>query len=213
MNQQIYFDHEINQSKDTKEKLFYAGVYLFAKDGYSNVGIRKLCSRVKIKESSFYNHYKSKAQLLDSILQYFENQNQKIPFTKEEVKEIINKEDVEYFFKYNMEKFGLITNSPLYFTILQIILRERFLREDVYKAELESLYYLRKGYTEEILEGLKQRQVIRNVNVKQVTQEYYYGLKGLLDEYLLRVIWDDNLDIVSNKIDSHLQFFIGYLKK
>ena len=50
---------------NNKEKIFHVSIDLFSKYGYDGVSIRKIASEVGIKESSIYNHYKSKESILD----------------------------------------------------------------------------------------------------------------------------------------------------
>ena len=45
---------------NNKEKIFHVSIDLFSKYGYDGVSVRKIASEVGIKESSIYNHYKSK---------------------------------------------------------------------------------------------------------------------------------------------------------
>jgi len=55
----------------TKEIIFEKALSLFSENGYTATSIRNICAEVGIKESSFYNHYKSKDQLLDAIFDSF----------------------------------------------------------------------------------------------------------------------------------------------
>lgn len=55
----------------TKEIIFEKALMLFSENGYTATSIRHICSDVGIKESSFYNHYKGKDQLLDAIFDSF----------------------------------------------------------------------------------------------------------------------------------------------
>jgi len=55
----------------TKEIIFEKALMLFSENGYTATSIRHICSEVGIKESSFYNHYKGKDQLLDAIFESF----------------------------------------------------------------------------------------------------------------------------------------------
>jgi AcrR family transcriptional regulator len=55
----------------TKENIFTKALLLFSQNGYSATSIRNICAEVGIKESSFYNHYISKNQLLDAIFASF----------------------------------------------------------------------------------------------------------------------------------------------
>ena len=56
---------------NNKEKIFEKSIDLFSEHGYDGVSIRKIASAVGIKESSIYNHYKSKESILDAILEYY----------------------------------------------------------------------------------------------------------------------------------------------
>lgn len=44
----------------TKEKIFDVAVDLFSKHGYHGVSVRKIAAGAGIKESSIYNHLKTK---------------------------------------------------------------------------------------------------------------------------------------------------------
>ena len=63
--------------KNTKEKIFDASIDLFSQYGYTGVSIRQIAKEVGIKESSIYNHYKSKESILESILTYYINETLK----------------------------------------------------------------------------------------------------------------------------------------
>ena len=50
------------------QKLIDTAVDLFSLNGFDGVSIRDLCRGVGIKESSFYNHFRGKDELLEHIL-------------------------------------------------------------------------------------------------------------------------------------------------
>ena len=56
---------------NNKEKIFNVSIDLFSRHGYDGVSIRQIASEVGIKESSIYNHYKSKESILNSILEFY----------------------------------------------------------------------------------------------------------------------------------------------
>lgn len=66
---------------NNKEKIFNVSIDLFSQFGYDGVSIRQIAREVGIKESSIYNHYRSKESILDSILEYYITQmlSQDIP--------------------------------------------------------------------------------------------------------------------------------------
>ena len=56
---------------NNKDKIFNVSIDLFSEYGYDGVSVRQIAGEVGIKESSIYNHFKSKEAILDSILNYY----------------------------------------------------------------------------------------------------------------------------------------------
>jgi AcrR family transcriptional regulator len=52
----------------TKERILYEALTLFSSYGYEAVTIREIAGAVGIKESSLYNHFKNKRDILDTIV-------------------------------------------------------------------------------------------------------------------------------------------------
>lgn len=52
----------------TREKILYEALSLFSIKGYDAVTIREIASAVGIKESSIYNHFKNKKDILNKII-------------------------------------------------------------------------------------------------------------------------------------------------
>ena len=213
MKKKDIFQKMIEEEASTKQRLFYSAVYLFSTKGYANVGIRELCRSVNVKESSFYNHYGSKGELFQKILDYFTQISQKVILTAEEIKLIVKSGDIRYFFEENMKKFSYNTDNPLYHTILQIIFMESYTNPQAYELAKNNLYYLRRDYTEQVLKEMMDKGYIRECDIEVVTAEYYYTLKGLLDEYLLHEVWDKDTNEVMKRIKDHMEFFVEMLKK
>ena len=211
MPSQEKLERMIAAAPTTKEKLFYTGLSLFAKKGYANVGIRELCRTIGIKESSFYNHYSSKAKLFEAIIEFFNTASQKVVMSQDEIDYFIQNGSVRTFFTQNMQRFSASTSNILYHTALQIVLTEAFLHSGAAQAAKHNLYHLRRGYTEKVLTGLMERGAIIPCDVKTVTAEYYYALKGILDEYLLLQLWDEDMTEIENRITAHIRFFTQML--
>jgi hypothetical protein len=111
-----------------------------------------------------------------------------------------------------MRKFASAAGSQLYHTILQIIMMESFIRPEAREIALQNLYELRREYTEKVLTDMMDRGTIRRCDVGVVVAEYYYALKGLLDEYMLLETWGKPLDLIDEKIAQHIGFFTRFLK-
>ncbi len=213
MNKQKIFESLISKAGSTKQKLFNSAVYLFSTKGYANVGIRELCHSVDIQASSFYNHFNSKEGLFDSILEYFAATTEQVVLTDDEVEAIVSTGDVRVFFIENMKKFSSYTANPLYYTVLQIVFMESYTNAKAYELGKNNLYYLRKGYTEKVLRMMIENGSIKDCNVEVVTAEYYYALKGMLDQYLMHEVWNEDTEEIMGRIYDHIDFFIALLQK
>jgi len=213
MRKEAIFQKMIQEEITTKQRLFYSAVYLFSTKGFANVGIRELCRSVNIKESAFYNHYKGKEELFKKILDYFTEISNKVIFTDIEIDDIVKSGDIRLFFEENMKKFSYNTNNPIYYTILQIIFMESYTNTQAHDLAKNNLYHLRRDYTEKVLKKMIANGHIKECDVERVTAEYYYALKGLLDEYLLYEVWNEDTNEIMKRIENHINFFVDILKK
>lgn len=75
---------------NTKERILHESLRLFSEKGYHSVSVRDIGKAVGIKESSIYNHFKSKQDLFDTLVEscwqdaelYFRQSS--LPFTTED---------------------------------------------------------------------------------------------------------------------------------
>ena len=58
----------------TKEKLFEVALELFSKKGFNATSIRAITSKAGVAVASFYNHFKSKEELLDQMYEFYTKQ-------------------------------------------------------------------------------------------------------------------------------------------
>ncbi len=60
----------------TKEKILCTALELFSRRGYDGVSVRDIARAVGIRESSIYNHFKSKQAIFDGIVEFFYQQSE-----------------------------------------------------------------------------------------------------------------------------------------
>ena len=94
------FNYTKTENFYTKQKIFFTSIYLFSKNGINGVSIRDITKSVGIKESSFYNHYINKEELINSVINYYKNASLKdLPlFSDEFLLVYIDKIGLENFF-------------------------------------------------------------------------------------------------------------------
>lgn len=79
--------------KNTKERIWREALTLFSEHGYDGVSVKEIAQAVGIKDSSLYNHYKSKQEIFDTILI--------------EAAEILNEANDTYLLPLTLETEGL----------------------------------------------------------------------------------------------------------
>lgn len=55
----------------TKKTIFLAAAELFAEKGYAGVSMKDIANKACITAASIYNHYKSKQQIMDALLEHY----------------------------------------------------------------------------------------------------------------------------------------------
>lgn len=91
--------------KSNREKILEIAIKLIGTSGYDAVSIRNITREVGIKESSFYNHFKSKEALLDEIFVMMEKDLNRIRPGKSEIEELCSKMSLKQFLNHRLNRF------------------------------------------------------------------------------------------------------------
>jgi len=202
----------VKQSTNTREKLLYSGIDLFSSKGYSNIGIRQLCTSVGIKESSFYNHYKSKENLFNEIMNLMVDKGDQILFSNEEVDSLTEMMSVESFMKENLRRIQKAFTNPVFMSIMRLVVMESYINPIAYKLSKNNSYDEVRDRTIEILKKYQLKGDIMSTNLFKIVEAYYHGLKTYNDTYTLNDAWGINQDKVLAEMDEFNQFYIDLLK-
>ncbi|WP_299525533.1 TetR/AcrR family transcriptional regulator [uncultured Methanobrevibacter sp.] len=157
----------------TKEKIFDAALDLFSKKGYDSVSIRAIAFEVGIKESSIYNHYSSKKEILMSILKYFEEYFESSPLDNNQAKSFLEK-NPEMFYHQGSEMFKQQLFHGKVLKILKLIFVQMYQIEEVKEFFLETILENSIGFWSNIFEILIKKQVIKqDCNPSKLANMYF----------------------------------------
>ncbi len=98
--------------KSNKEKIIQIATRLIGTRGYDAVSIRNITSEVGIKESSFYNHFKSKELLLDEIFQITEDNLNSLRPGNEDINNLCKTMTLREFLTFRLDQFIKGWNKP-----------------------------------------------------------------------------------------------------
>ena len=130
----------------TKDKIFDTALDLFSKKGYDSVSVRTIASEVGIKESSIYNHYSSKKDILMSILNYFEEYfkgNQQI--FEEKILKIMKLIFVQMYQIDEVKEFFLREilggSTDFWSDVFEILIQKNVIGSDCNPNKLAEMYF------------------------------------------------------------------------
>lgn len=198
-----------------KEKIFDNSIDLFSQFGYDRVSIRQIARAVGIKESSIYNHYKSKESILDEILDYYI-----LEMTKEEIpiSEAGENLDIsfDYFYRTGLDLYTSKLSEERMMKITRIILIESYHNEKIREFVKTSIIkYAIEGWVE-LFELMKEKGLIRNdCSSRQLAESfYYYGLFLLIEHFIINYPEDDEefLNTLGPKSENHMKLLFDSVK-
>jgi AcrR family transcriptional regulator len=201
---------------NNKDKIFNVSIDLFSKFGYDGVSIRQIASEVGIKESSIYNHYKSKEAILDSILNYYIEQMlyQDIPIEDASANLDIG---FDYFYQAGLNAFAGQLNDERMSKITRIILIESYHNEKINE-------FLKKSIINDAIDGwiklfdlMKFKKLIReDADSRQLAESFYkYGLFLLYEHYIINYLEDDGkfVEKLCEKSQRHIELLYNSVRR
>jgi len=201
---------------NNKEKIFNVSIDLFSQYVYDGVSIRQIAREVGIKESSIYNHYKSKESIMDSILKYYIEQmiSEDIPIDQASENLDIS---FDYFYRAGLEAFSSQLRDEKMSKITRIIFIESYHNEKIRE-------FLKNSILEDAITGwinlfdlMKYKKLIRDdVDSRQLAESFYkYGLSLLYEHYVINYPEDDGkfVDELCEKSERHIKLIYESVRR
>lgn len=201
---------------NNKDKIFNVSIDLFSKFGYDGVSIRQISGEVGIKESSIYNHYKSKEAILDSILNYYIEKmlSEDIPLEDASANLDVG---FDYFYQAGLNAFATHLKDEKMSKITRIILIESYHHEKINE-------FLKSSIIDDAITGwinlfdlMKFKQLIReDVDSKQLAESFYkYGLFLLYEHYIINYPEDDEkfVEELCEKSQKHIKLIFNSVRR
>lgn len=196
---------------NNKEKIFEKSVDLFSEYGYDGVSIRKIAAAVGIKESSIYNHYKSKESILDAILAYYINEMTKDEIPLNQASENLDI-SFDYFYKAGVDLYTSKLNDAKMMKITRIILVETYHNEKIRKFVKNAIVNGAIAGWIELFNLMKEKNLIKkDCDSKQLAESfYYYGLFLLIEHVIINYPEDDETFLKELAKKSEIQMKLIY---
>ena len=169
---------------ETTRQIMDAAAELFARSGYEGVTVREIAKRAGIRESSIYNHFAGKAEILTSL---YEDFILRVPGTRpsdEELDRMLAFMTPEEIFKAILFHVGEHVGGTLANTA-QIINYEKF--RDARAADMYYRYVVREpaDYYERLIGKMTARGMVKPVDARLFAEQYNYISIALTKEYIM----------------------------
>ena len=197
---------QASKKEDTKQRILDEALRLFSQSGYDAVSVERIASAVGIKAPSLYKHFKSKQEILESIVERM-NQMDAERAKKYEMPEGNMAEVIAGYKDTALDKIKQYTKVQfLHWTEEEFPCRFRkMLTLEQYRdPEMAELYqnYLAKGpvaYIEKIFAGLTKK----DKDARQLALEFYGPI------FLLYSLYDgtDEKQDVTKMVEQHVERF------
>lgn len=205
--------HSSMKRPSTKDHIFEAAVTLFSQKGYHGTSIRDIARRVGIKESSLYNHFPGKRDILDAILSYYRDTfNSGIPGPEEREAIASQHTDPADLWITGISAF-LEKMPPLWNRISLILLNEMFLDQQCRIFVLETMFKAQKESTEYLFKDLADRGMIPRQDFHLKAEQYVHMIYGLDIENRLRLLDGEDPQETQQRMFTQMRHFIDEMAK
>ena len=173
---------------NTKEKILYAALDLFAREGYSAASVRDIAAQLGITKGALYRHYPSKRAILEAIVERMEQrdrENARAHALPEraiaDAPEGYGRTAPEDFAAFALEMFRYWTEDPFAAAFRRMLALERY--RDPEMAVLHA-QYLSTGpleYTQDLFREMMEAGCLRRGDARAVALEFYGPMYLLMD--------------------------------
>ncbi len=174
----------------TKQSIFDQAVMLFAKHGYSGASIRDICNAVGIKESSFYNHYVGKKELMYEILEVWKEAHLNIEPVIERYKLMSHNHSLREILHAYINNLPELWGSNIQ-QLLYIVGNEVFKNSEVDKFSLIA-HEMKVNLKIPVFDELQQLGKMIPCNSHQVSYLLTHSLSSQLRNYYICKLYGDD---------------------
>ena len=203
---------DTTKSLTTKDKILEYSINLFSEKGYSETTMREIAEKCNIKASSIYNHFKSKEEILNTILEYYRKELGNLRMPDNIVDYLVDNFSLEAIFVKRFLKIMEVTSSTTIKNTIRLILSELYRNAKVRSFYSDRYYNEKTADSMKLFKRLQEKKIIKKIDIEllismdsAIINEFYHEL------FLLQ---SDGLETteLENKIKKQFGFFADLIK-
>jgi AcrR family transcriptional regulator len=169
----------------TREKILDVAIDSIARRGFEAVSVRDIAREVGIRESSIYNHFKSKDEILDTIIGYFIAELTRSDPSEEPMEAMLEKYGPEGFMSMGARAYLMKLNKPRVARIWRIIYIELYRNEKIRKFFQETMVQMPVAIWEQTFNRMMELGYIKECDAGVLAREFFYYCTYLLFDYFV----------------------------
>jgi len=187
----------------TKVKILKESKILFSELGYKGASVRKIASKVGIRESALYNHFKNKEEIFLSIAKdIFAS-----PFSFDDAsfKDLVAK-GKPFLHKYTMQ-YKLLTFDKNNESMFRILLIELFQNKELRERFMSDFHTKNIKLLSEAFFTMMQNDLIKSNDPMILSYEFLSTLFYIRLQVTLLRFDSNSTDMLSTQFEKHVEFF------
>jgi AcrR family transcriptional regulator len=196
----------------TRDRIFQEATKLFSREGYHAVSIRNIATEVGIKQSSIYNHFGSKEDILNEILTEFDNELSGREFPEEVFTQLIREKSPEEVFRISSERFIQYWQNEQRTRMWFIVSMEQYRNKKAAQIIIDETDRNLHGLSK-IFQMLMNEGKITETDPFTLAVEYGYSIRALHLEFELRRLHDMHPEEIQERMDQRIQTFVQGIRK
>lgn len=196
---------------NTKNRIAQEALYLFSEKGYAATSVRDIAAAVGIKDSSLYNHYKSKQEILDYVIEKYAQSFQEKYFSFYKKGEI----PADSFTLFSNPEMISKLGRQLFVSFVSDDdnnrLRKLLVTEMYHNDQIKRVYaaYLTEPmvWTTMLFEKMMSAGILARADAQSLAYEFMAPIYTLLTEYDCGgTTMEEALDLIKRHVTTFFQF-------
>ena len=198
---------------DTKEKMLEVALDLFSKKGYESSSVRDITTQLGFKESALYFHYKNKQALLDSLVDKFISESERMmAFLSNIIKQVTSIDDepfiaitIKYVQSYFLDDF---INK-----FIMVMNHERSHNEQLRKQYICWCIDRPVEFQGMVMEKLQEIGYLKKMDSVDVALAYYAPIFLYYNQFMNHEYSDEDEKLFLNSVVATARDFLSAYKK
>ena len=198
------------QPRNTRTRIIDATIKLSSEYGLSGLSIRRITKEAGIKESSLYNHFRSKESLLNAILDEAERELKSWTLPVEAIDKTLLANGPEGFLHKGLLRYKEYWDDPRRARIWSLMMMEQYRNDRVASIILVETERIIR-FNEAAFRRMVERGFVRPYNSRFLSELFSHTMLSLHREYAVRVLHNRNPDEIEHRMLEWIRHFVDMI--